>query len=78
MSDEMRLIWNVQIMRKLTRSNKISEISVIWSAVLVSFDQAARRLGWAGIVFALSWYGKLPYTGRRPRPAQFEHCPVAL
>jgi hypothetical protein len=28
-------------MRKLTRSNKISEISMIWSVVLVSIDQAA-------------------------------------
>jgi hypothetical protein len=34
MSDEM----------KLTRSNKISKISAIWSAVLVSFDQAAVQI----------------------------------
>jgi len=28
-------------MRKLTRSNKVSEISIIWSVVLVSIDRAA-------------------------------------
>jgi hypothetical protein len=42
-SDKMRLlIRNAQIMQKLTKSNEISEINAIWSAVLVSFDQVAR------------------------------------
>jgi hypothetical protein len=45
-------------MRKLTISNKISEISVIWSAVLVSFDQAAgpvSSLLWAGMGIYPIW-----------------------
>jgi hypothetical protein len=38
---------------------------MIWGVVLVSFDRAtaAAAADWAGIIFALGWYGKLHHTG---------------
>jgi hypothetical protein len=64
-------------MRKLTRSNKISEISLLFLLVLIGGlgrSGSEGRSGWAGIVFAFGWYGKLPHTGPyRPIPAQSEH-----
>jgi hypothetical protein len=58
-------------MRKLTRSNKISEIGVIWSVVLVSIDQAAAaaspalRPDQAGLWFNFNFPVGFPSVSRR-------------